>query len=75
MNADLFAAVMELPENDRFEFAMTILDESSPAAMTEDEIIAEAEGRLDELEDGTAKTLSYDELVASLSFRPRSLAK
>jgi len=33
------APLMELPEAQRFEIAMAVLDQSSPAGMTEDEIV------------------------------------
>lgn len=71
----LFASIMELPEADRFEIAMAVLDESSPAAMNKDEINAEASRRQDELESGAVADVGFDQLVADLSHRPRSSAK
>jgi hypothetical protein len=77
MNASpsLLTAVMELSEADRFEIAMTILDHASPSAMEEDEILAEAARRQDEMESGAVVTLSFDELVQGLNYRPQNLAK
>ena len=77
MNASpsLLTAVMELPDADRFEIAMTILDHASPSAMDEDEILAEAARRQDEMESGAIATLSFEELVQGLNYRPQSLAK
>ena len=73
-NSAVFATVMQLPEAERFEIAMAILDVTSPSAMTEDEIILEASQRQDEVENGSVKLLSYDELIQGLNYRPRSLA-
>ena len=73
--AAFLATLMELPESERFEIAMAVLDQSSPAGLTEDEIVQEASRRQDELESGKVKDISYDELVAGLNYRPRSLAK
>jgi hypothetical protein len=75
MNAapSLLTAVMQLPDADRFEIAMTILDHVSPSAMDEDAIIAEAARRQDELESGAVTTISFDELVQGLTHRPQSL--
>ena len=77
MNASpsLLTAVMQLSDADRFEIAMTILDNASPSAMEEDEIRAEAARRQDEMESGAVATLSFDELVQGLNYRPQSLAK
>lgn len=69
------ATLMELPESQRFEIAMAVLDQSSPAGMTEDEIVQEAARRQDELECGSSADIGFDELVAGLNYRPRSLAK
>lgn len=69
------ASLMELPESQRFEIAMAVLDQSSPAGMTEDEIVQEAARRQDELESGAVTDMGFDELVAGLNYRPRSLAK
>lgn len=74
-NPMLFTTLMELPEAERFEIAMAVLDQSSPSAMTEDEIVQEAARRQDELESGTVADIGFDELLAGLNFRPRSLAK
>lgn len=73
--AAFLATLMELPESERFEIAMAVLDQSSPAGLTEDEIVQEASRRQDELESGKVKDISFDELVAGLNYRPRSLAK
>ncbi len=54
---------MQLPDADRFEIAMSILDRTSPAAMDEDEILAEAIRRQDGLQSGAVDTISYEELV------------
>jgi len=72
-NPAVFATVMQMPEAERFEIAMAILDATSPSAMTEDAIEREAAQRQDELESGAVKSLSFDELVQGLSYRPRSL--
>ncbi len=69
------ATLMELPESQRFEIAMAVLDQSSPAGMTEDEIVQEAARRQDELESGADTDIGFDELVAGLNYRPRSLVK
>ena len=70
----VFATVMQMPEAERFEFAMAILDATSPATMTEDEIVNEASRRQDELESGQVKALSYEELVQGLTYRPRRMS-
>ncbi len=77
MNASpsLLAAVMQLPDADRFEIAMTILDQASPSAMDEEAILAEAVRRQDELESGAVVPLSFDELVSGLKHPPRRLAR
>ena len=77
MNASprLLSAVMQLSDADRFEIAMTILDEASPDAMEADEILAEAARRQDDIESGAVATLSFDELVQGLTHRPQSLAQ
>ena len=66
---------MELPEADRLEIAMALLDHTSPAAMTQDEILQEAARRQDELESGAVQDISFDELVAGLNYRPRNQAR
>ena len=71
----LLSTLKNLPENERFEIAMAILDECSPFAMSEDEIICEASSRQDELENGSVQDISYEELIAGLSYRPSGLAK
>ena len=77
MNAapSLLTAVMQLSDADRFEIAMAILDNASPSAMNEVEILAEAARRQDELESGAVAAISFDELVQGLSHRPHGLAK
>lgn len=74
-NSALFAALMELPEAERFETALAVLDQSSPTGMSEEEIVAEAARRQDELESGREMAIGFDELVAGLTYRPRSLVK
>lgn len=75
MNAssNLMAAVMQLSDGDRFEFAMSLLDQVSPSAMGEEEILSEAMRRQDEMQCGSVKALSFDELVEGLVHRPREL--
>lgn len=73
--AAFVATLMELPESERLEIAMAVLDQSSPAGFTEDEIVQEASRRQDELESGKVADIGFDELVAGLNYRPRSLAK
>lgn len=77
MKADpaILSTLMELPEADRLEIAMALLDHSSPSAMTQDEILQEAARRQDELESGAVQDISFDELVAGLNYRPRSQAR
>lgn len=67
------AAVMQLSDGDRFEFAMSLLDQVSPSAMGEEEILSEAMRRQDEMQCGSVKALSFDELVEGLVHRPREL--
>lgn len=69
------ATLMELPESERFEIAMAVLDQSSPAGMTEDEIVQEAARRQDELESGSDTDIGFDELVSGLNYRLRSAAE
>ena len=66
----LLTTLMNLPEAERLEIAMAILDQSSPSAMTEDEIAQEAAKRQDELESGAVRDIGYDEMVAGLTYRP-----
>lgn len=66
---DLLTTLMELPEAERFEIAMTILDRTSPAAMEESEILQEAARRQDEMESGGVRDLSYEEMVAGIGQR------
>ena len=66
---------MKLPEAERLEIAMAILEQCSPSAMTEGEIAREAAARQDELESGAVCDIGYEELIAGLSYRPSSLAK
>jgi hypothetical protein len=73
--AAFLATLMELPESERFEIAMAVLDQSSPAGITENEIVQEAGRRQDELESGKVADIGFDELVAGLNYRPRSLAQ
>lgn len=71
----LLSTLMNLPEAERFEIAMAILDQFSPSAMTENEIAREAAVRQDELESGTVRDIGYEELIAGLSYHPSGLAK
>ena len=71
-NPAILSTLMELPEADRLEIAMALLDHSSPSAMTQDEILQEAARRQDELESGAVQDISFDELVAGLNYRPRN---
>ena len=71
----LFASLMQLPEAERFEVALAVIDQSSPAGMTEDEIVAEAARRQDELESGSVADIGFDELVAGLRYRPSLLGQ
>ena len=75
VNSALFATLMQLPEVERFELALAVLDQTSPAGMSEDEIVAEAAKRQDELESGAVQDIGFDELVAGLNYRPRSVKK
>jgi hypothetical protein len=68
-NPDLLTTLMELPEAERIEIAMAILDQTSPAAMEESEILQEAARRQDEMESGVVRDLSYEELVAGIRHR------
>jgi hypothetical protein len=70
----LFATLMQMPEKERFEIAIAVLDETSPGAMSSDEIIRESSARQDELENGSVQALDYSELVAGIRYRPRSFA-
>jgi len=74
-NPVLFSMLMQLPEAERFEIAMAVLDQSSPSAVTEGEITLEAAKRQDELESGAVRDIDYDELLAGLTYRPSSPAK
>jgi len=74
-NPVLLRALMQLPEAERFEIAMAVLDQSSPSAVTEGEITLEAAKRQDELESGTVRDIGYDELLAGLAYRPSSPAQ
>ena len=69
----LLTHIMQLPEAQRFAIAMTILDADSPSAMGLDEIEAEAARRQDEMDNGSVTPMSFDELVAGLTYRPRSI--
>jgi hypothetical protein len=71
----LFDSLMELPEKERFEIAMAVLDRTSPSAMTDDDLIQEAVRRQDELESGAVRAMGFDELVAGLHYRPKSPEK
>lgn len=77
MKADpvLLSTLMNLPEAERFEIAMAILDQCSPFAMTEDEIAREAGVRQDDLESGNVRDIGYEELIAGLSYCPSGLTK
>jgi hypothetical protein len=74
-NPALFRTLMQLPESERFEIAMAVLDQSSPSAVTEDEITLEAAKRQDELESGVVRDIGYDELLAGVNYRPCTPAK
>ena len=71
----LLTTLMNLPEAERFEIAMAILDQSSPSAMTEDGIAREAAKRQDELDSGAVRDIDYEELIAGLAYRPGSSAQ
>ncbi len=77
MKADpeLLTTLMELPEAERFEIAMAILDQTSPSAMHEDAIVQEASRLQDELESGVVRDVGYDEMIAGVFYRPRGPAK
>jgi len=68
-NSDLLTTLMELPEAERFEIAMAILDRTSPAAMEQSEILQEAARRQDDMESGVVRELSYEELLAGIRHR------
>jgi hypothetical protein len=70
----VFATLMQMPESERFQIAMAVLDESSPSAMSEEEIVREASARQDEMETGVVTPLDYAGLLAGIRHRPRSLA-
>jgi len=70
--AALLETIMQLPEGERLDLAMEILDRTAPPdAMTEDEITQVAMERLEELESGAVKALTYEEFVAGLRHPPR----
>jgi hypothetical protein len=71
-NRALLASLMELPEAERFEIAMAVLDQSSPAGLAVDEIIGVVAGRQDEMESGAVADIGYDELAAGLNYRPQT---
>ena len=77
MNPDpaLLATLMQLPEAERFEIAMAVLDQSSPAGMTAEEIVETALVRQDELESGAVADIGYDELAAGLRHRSRTMTE
>jgi hypothetical protein len=68
MNAKpvLLTTLMELPEAERFEIAMTIGDRTSPAAMGQSEILQDAARRQRVMECGVVRDLSYEELLAEI---------
>lgn len=69
--AALLETIMQLPEGERLDLAMEILDRTAPPdGMTEDETTQIAIERLDELDSGAVKPMSYEELVAGLPIRP-----
>lgn len=70
----LFTALMELPEGERFEIVMAVLDQISPSAMSGDEIAREAARLQEELACGVVRDLGYDELLAGVRYRPGGLA-
>lgn len=74
-DADLFTTLMELPEAERFEMAMAVLDQTSPAAMSGDELVCEAVRLQDELESGVVRDLIYDEMIAGVRYRPNGPAQ
>jgi len=74
-DTDLFTTLMELPEAERFEIAMAVLDQTSPSAMPGDELVVEAARLQDELESGVVRDLGYDEMIAGVRYRPNGPAK
>lgn len=74
-DTELFTALMELPEGERFDIAMAVLDQTSPSAMTGDEIVREASRLQDELECGVVRDLGYDEMIAGVRYRPSGPAQ
>ena len=74
-SSTLLTALMQLPETERFEVAIAVLDQSSPDGLSEDEIVAEARSRQDELESGNVVDIGFAELVTGLHYRPRSLGE
>ena len=75
VDTELFTTLMGLPEAERFEIAMAVLDQTSPSAMTEDEIVREAARLQDELESGVVRDLGYDEMIAGVRYRPSGPTK
>ena len=66
---------MELPESERFDIAMAVLDETAPAAMGGDEILQEASRLQDELESGAVQYLGYEEMISGVRYRPGGMGK
>lgn len=71
-HAALLETIMQLPEGERLELAMEIMDRTAPpGGLTEDEILEVATQRMEELESGAVQAISYDELVAGLRHIPK----
>ena len=64
--AELESAALNLAPEGRGHLAVLLLDSLPPDAWAEDELLAEAERRELELEQGTARELSHEEFMAGL---------
>lgn len=71
-NPALLATLMELPEAERLEIAMAVLDQSSPAGVTAEQIVEIAIDRQNEIESGAVADISYEQLAAGLRYRSKT---
>lgn len=70
--AALLETIMQLPEGERLNLAMEILDRTAPPdGMTEDEILEVATQRMEEMESGAVQPITHEELVAGLRHIPK----
>lgn len=76
--AEVRALAMKLPKKSRQRLGNELLDstlDDPPGAMTDEEILAEAIQRDEEIESGKVKPLSWDDFIASTSARRRKLQR